>query len=199
MSPLSTVGSAETPWNRSPTRKKLTWKLHREILFDNVLLWCFVQITRERGRDRRTVIASCVSLEARTTRPIQRYLSTPGRYARKRPPNVCHDTRTTVALGKGPKKPTFPTIWKVNLTSGSIHGILHHKRPHVLTVMVCHLSLYWHKSYAILLILPFLCPKSHPDGGGPVKANTGTKIAKMRHLCTGGTEIELDRNLYVQT
>ncbi len=28
------------------------------------------------------------------------------------------------------------------LTSGSIHGILHHKRPHVLPTMVCHLPLY---------------------------------------------------------
>ena len=89
-------------------RKKLTWKQHREILLDNVLLCYFVEITVERGRDRRTVIARCVSPEARTTRPIQGYLSTPGRYTLTHPPKLCHNTRTAVALEKGPKKPTFP-------------------------------------------------------------------------------------------
>ena len=34
-------------------------------------------------------------------------------------------------------------------TSGSIHGTLHHNRPHMLSVMVCHLSLCSHKSFAI--------------------------------------------------
>ena len=35
------------------------------------------------------------------------------------------------------------------LTSGSIHGTLHHNRPHMLSVMVCHLPLYSHKFFVI--------------------------------------------------
>ena len=155
------ISGFATAANPPPRTRKMAKKSHNTPLGrGNTNLWALLDLSGRRIERVWISLGSVVSVD-QVVRSV--VVSVPVQWS------IFPLWNALLASSVGKKRPSRPSARTI--VSGSFHGTLHLKGPHMLPVIVCQIP-FIHKSFAIFSRFSLCSGNDHPDGGGAVKALT---------------------------